>query len=85
MTNKFKQGHKWAMREHRHEATTSKLLFMGVLFICGAVPEYLMWHHPYLVGMALIMFVLAFFVHLAARVSHKVEKHYMDGSRRGRR
>jgi type IV secretory pathway VirB3-like protein len=83
--NKKKQirlGHSWGKREHKYEAKTSRYLLVGVLFIVGAAAEYIYLKTYYLILPALVLFVIAFLIHLIARVSHKREKHYMDSIRR---
>jgi hypothetical protein len=82
--SKYKRGFSWGRREHKFERITSRLLFVGTLLTTGTVAEYFVLHNYYLVIPTLVIFVIAFFVHLVARFSHKIEKHYMDDLRRGK-
>jgi low temperature requirement protein LtrA len=82
---KYKAGFRWGKREHKYERITSRLLWIGALFVVGTVAEYFLLHNFYLVIPSLIVFLLAFLIHLIARFSHRREKHHMDKLRRGNR
>lgn len=84
INDKYKRGFSWGKREHRYERITSRLLWIGALFVMGTVAEYFLLNNYYLAIPALVILVIAFLVHLVARFSHRVEKHYMDKLRRGK-
>lgn len=78
----YSSGFKWGKREHKLEGSTSKFLLWGFLATLATVAEWYFLGHFYVGVVAVILFVIAFLVHLLARVSHKVEKHYHEQARR---
>ena len=84
INDKYKRGFSWGKREHKYERITSRLLWIGTLFVVAVVGEYFFLHNYYMAIPALAILVLAFFTHLVARFSHRIEKHYMDKLRRGK-
>jgi len=84
INRRYKLGFAWGKREHKYERITSRLLWIGVLFIIGTGVEWWFLRSYYLGIVAGVIFVLAFFVHLIARISHRMEKHTMDKIRFGK-
>jgi len=77
--NKIAKGFRWAKREHIWENHTNKAIVIG-LTTTGLGYYY----HLYPAELGLSFLLLIGFTHLIARISHKMEQHYLRDMRRGK-
>ena len=74
--NKIGKGFKWAKREHKWETRTN-----GLMIICVTL-VWLAYHYKtFSAEFGLISVTLISFVHLIARICHKMEQHYLRDMR----
>lgn len=76
MVRDVAKGLKWAGREHRWEKRTAYVIIVALIVSCIA---YYYWFYPGEIALGSLF--LVGIVHGIARLCHRMEQHYLKGTR----